>query len=75
MPILIDEVANNLDSKNLPAFFNLVIELKSQKQLQYLLSIKETRDFDLDGWVKDIAEDLVIYELKGKNIQRKRYNT
>lgn len=41
MPILIDEVANNLDSKNLPAFFNLVIELKSEKQLQYLLSIKK----------------------------------
>jgi hypothetical protein len=71
MPILMDEVANNLDMKNLPAFFNLVTELKSEKQLQYVLSIKETKDFDLDGWVKDLADDIIIYELKGKNIQKK----
>ena len=71
MPILIDEVANNLDSKNLPAFFNLVVEFKSEKQLQYVLSIKETKDFDLEGWVKDIADDIVIYELKEKTIVRK----
>ena len=70
MPILIDEVANNLDTRNLPAFFNLVIEHMFKMQLQYVLSIKETRDFDLDGWVKDLAEDMVIYELKGKNIKR-----
>jgi len=71
MPILIDEVANNLDSKNLPAFFNLVVEFKSEKQLQYVLSIKETKDFDLEGWVKDIADDIVIYELKDKALRRK----
>ena len=71
MPILIDEVANNLDSKNLPAFFNLVVEFKSEKQLQYVLSIKETKDFDLEGWVRDMADDLVIYELKEKAIVRK----
>lgn len=70
MPILIDEVANNLDTKNLPAFFSLVIEFMREMQLQYVLSIKETKDFDLDGWVKDIAEDIVIYEVKGKNIQK-----
>jgi hypothetical protein len=71
MPILMDEVANNLDVRNLPAFFNLTVELKSEKQLQYVLSIKETKDFDLDGWVKDLIDDIVIYELKGKNIQKK----
>ena len=68
---MIDEVANNLDSRNLPAFFNLVIEFMSEMQLQYVLSIKETRDFDLDGWVKDVADDVIIYELKGKSIQKK----
>jgi len=70
MPILIDEVANNLDTKNLPAFFSLVIEFMREMQLQYVLSIKETKDFDLDRWVKDIADDIVIYEVKGKNIQK-----
>ena len=71
MPILIDEVANNLDSRNLPAFFNLVIEFMYEMQLQYVLSIKETRDFDLDGWVKNLADDIVVYELKGKKIERR----
>ena len=71
MPILIDEVANNVDSKNLQAFFNLVTEQKDKKALQYLLSVKETRDFDIDGWVKDIANDLVVYEVIDKNIREK----
>ena len=71
MPILIDEVANNLDSNNLPAFFNLVVEFISEESLQYVLSIKETRDFDLEGWVKDLADQIVIYELKDKVIQKK----
>ena len=72
MPILMDEVANNLDARNLPAFFNLIVELKSQKQLQYVLSIKETKDFDLDGWVRDLADEIIIYELKGKRILKKK---
>lgn len=71
MPILIDEVANNLDQRNLPAFFNLALELKSEKGIQYLLSIKETKDFDLEGWVKDISNEIAIYELEGKKVQRK----
>jgi DNA repair exonuclease SbcCD ATPase subunit len=70
MPILIDEVANNLDQRNLPSFFNMVLEQKSRRGIQYLLSIKQTRDFDLEGWVKDMANELEIYELEGKNIQR-----
>jgi energy-coupling factor transporter ATP-binding protein EcfA2 len=68
MPVLIDEVANNLDSKNLQAFFNLVTELKDERSVQYLLSVKETKDFDMEGWVKDIADDLVIYRIEDKNI-------
>jgi len=70
MPILIDEVANNLDQKNLPSFFNMVLEQKIRRDIQYLLSIKQTRDFDLEGWVKDMANELEIYELKGKSIQK-----
>jgi uncharacterized protein YihD (DUF1040 family) len=42
-----------------------------EMQLQFVLSIKETRDFDLDGWVKNLADDIVVYELKGKNIERR----
>lgn len=48
MPVLIDEVANNVDSKNLKAFFNLVTELKDEISVQYLLSVKETKDFDME---------------------------
>jgi ABC-type lipoprotein export system ATPase subunit len=70
MPVLIDEVANNLDSKNLQAFFNLVTELKDEKSVQYLLSVKETKDFDMEGWVKDIANELAIYRIEGKNITK-----
>lgn len=71
MPILIDEVANNLDQNNLPSFFNLVLEQKSRRGIQYLLSIKQTRDFDLEGWVREMGDDLEIYELEGKKLQRK----
>jgi ABC-type lipoprotein export system ATPase subunit len=70
MPVLIDEVANNLDSKNLQAFFSLVTELKDEKSVQYLLSVKETKDFDMEGWVKDIADELAIYRIEGKNITK-----
>jgi len=41
-PILIDEVAKNLDSKNLKAFFELVREFKERWSVQYVLSVKET---------------------------------
>ena len=71
MPILIDEVANNLDQKNLPSFFNIILEQKSRRSIQYLLSVKQTRDFDLEGWVKEMANELEIYELVGKKIERK----
>jgi len=71
MPILIDEVANNLDQNNLPSFFNLALEQKSRRGIQYLLSIKQTRDFDLEGWVREMADELEIYELEGKKIQKK----
>ena len=70
MPVLIDEVANNLDSKNLRAFFDLVTELKNEKSVQYLLSVKETKDFDMEGWVKEIADELAIYQIKDKNITK-----
>jgi hypothetical protein len=70
MPVLIDEVANNLDSKNLQAFFSLVTELKDEKSVQYLLSVKETKDFDMEGWVKDIADEIAIYRIEGKNITK-----
>ncbi len=69
-PVLIDEVANNLDSKNLRAFFELVTEFKDRYSVQYVLSIKQTNDFDFDGWVKDMREDVVIHEIKEKNIAR-----
>lgn len=71
MPILIDEVANNLDQNNLPSFFHMALEQKSRRAIQYLLSIKQTQDFDLDGWVKAIADEVEIYELDGKKIQKK----
>jgi hypothetical protein len=73
MPILIDEVANNLDQNNLPSFFNIALEQKSRRDIQYLLSIKQTRDFDLEGWVKEMANELEIYELQGKKIERKSF--
>jgi hypothetical protein len=67
-PVLIDEVANNLDSKNLRAFFELVRDFKDRYSVQYVLSIKQTNDFDLDGWVRDLREDIVVHEIKEKNI-------
>ncbi len=67
-PVLIDEVANNLDSKNLRAFFELVRDFKDRYSVQYVLSIKQTNDFDFDGWVKDLREDVVVHEIKEKNI-------
>jgi hypothetical protein len=70
MPIIIDEVANNLDQNNLPSFFNIALEEKSRRGVQYLLSIKKTRDFDLEGWVREMADEIEIFELEGKKIQK-----
>jgi len=67
-PVLIDEVANNLDSENLKAFFELVREFKDKYGVQYVLSMKTTRDFDLDGWVRDLREDISLYQIRGKEI-------
>ena len=69
-PVLIDEVANNLDTKNLKAFFELVSEFKDRYSIQFVLSIKQTNDFDLDGWVKDMSEEISVHEIKDKIIQR-----
>lgn len=70
IPVLIDEVANNLDSKNLKAFFELVREFKDKYGIQYVLSVKETKDFDLETWVKDLRDDIVVYEIQDKHIQQ-----
>jgi len=67
-PILIDEVANNLDSRNLRAFFELVVDYSKRYGIQYILAVKETRDFDIDTWVKDLKNDLVIYMVTQKTI-------
>jgi hypothetical protein len=69
-PLLIDEVANNLDSNNLRAFFELVNEFKDRYSVQYVLSIKQTNDFDLDGWVKELRDGTEIHEIKDKNISK-----
>jgi hypothetical protein len=68
-PVLIDEVANNLDSKNLKAFFELIREFKERWGVQYVLSVKETKDFELDGWVKEMSDHLTIYEVNEKAIR------
>jgi Mg2+ and Co2+ transporter CorA len=68
MPILIDEVANNLDRRNLEVFFDWARRLQEQMNAQYVLSVKETRDFDLEGWVKEMGDSLCIYRLDGKKI-------
>lgn len=69
-PVLIDEVANNLDSKNLRAFFELVREFKERWSVQYVLSVKETNDFELEGWVREMSEHTEIYEITDKRIQK-----
>jgi len=68
VPILMDEVANNLDTDNLEAFFRLIKDFTEKYGVQYILTVKKTKDFDLHGWVKDLADCLVIYELDGKRI-------
>ncbi len=69
-PVLIDEVANNLDSNNLKAFFELVREFKNRYSVQYVLSIKQTGDFDLGGWVRELRDEIVIHEISEKHIQK-----
>jgi len=68
-PVLIDEVANNLDSTNLKSFFELIKEFKDKYAVQYVLSVKETKDFDFDSWVRDLRDNLEIYKIEDKQIQ------
>ena len=68
-PVLIDEVANNLDSRNLKAFFQLANEFKDRYSVQYVLSIKQTNDFELNGWVRELRDDIAVHEISDKNIQ------
>jgi len=63
LPVIIDEAANNLDKKHLQHFISLVREFAATYDVQYILSIKETDDFPLDGWVREFADDLQIYRV------------
>jgi len=63
LPVIIDEAANNLDRNNLPRFLSLVVEFAGTYGVQYILSIKETGDFPLDGWVRELADDLQVYSV------------
>ena len=63
LPVIIDEAANNLDKKNLQRFISLIKEFAASYDVQYILSIKETDDFPLDGWVQGFADDLQIYRV------------
>jgi hypothetical protein len=63
LPVIIDEAANNLDKKHLQHFISLAREFAATYDVQYILSIKETDDFPLDGWVREFADDLQIYRV------------
>lgn len=63
LPVIIDEAANNLDKKHLQHFISLIREFAATYDVQYILSIKETDDFPLDGWVREFADDLQIYRV------------
>ena len=63
LPIIIDEAANNLDKKHLRHFISLIKEFAASYDVQYILSIKETDDFPLGGWVREFADDLQIYRV------------
>jgi hypothetical protein len=63
LPVIIDEAANNLDRDNLRRFISLTKEFATEYQVQYILSIKETDDFPLDGWVRQFADDLQVYQV------------
>ncbi len=71
LPVIIDEAANNLDKNHLRHFLSLIREFASSYDVQYILSIKETDDFPIDGWVREFADDLQIYEVDYDG-QRKR---
>ena len=64
LPVIIDEAANNLDKNHLRHFISLVREFAASYDVQYILSIKETDDFPLGGWVQEFADDLQIYQVK-----------
>jgi len=63
LPVIIDEAANNLDKNHLRHFMFLVREFAANYDVQYILSIKETDDFPLHGWVQGFADDLQIYRV------------
>jgi hypothetical protein len=63
LPVIIDEAANNLDKNHLRHFISLIREFAASYDVQYILSIKETDDFPLDGWVREFADDLQIYRV------------
>lgn len=63
LPVIIDEAANNLDKNHLQHFMSLVREFAANYDVQYILSIKETDDFPLHGWVQGFADDLQIYRV------------
>jgi hypothetical protein len=63
LPVIIDEAANNLDKNHLRHFISLIREFAANYDVQYILSIKETDDFPLDGWVREFADDLQIYKV------------
>jgi len=63
LPVIIDEAANNLDRDNLRRFISLTKEFATEYQVQYILSIKETDDFPLDGWVRQFADELQVYQV------------
>ena len=64
LPVIIDEAANNLDKNHLRHFMSLVREFAIDYDVQYILSIKETDDFPLHGWVQGFADDLQIYRVE-----------
>ena len=64
LPVIIDEAANNLDKNHLRRFISLVREFAADYDVQYILSIKETDDFPLHGWVQGFADDLQVYRVE-----------
>jgi hypothetical protein len=64
LPVIIDEAANNLDKNHLRHFISLIREFAANYDVQYILSIKETDDFPLHGWVQGFADDLQIYRVE-----------
>ena len=64
LPVIIDEAANNLDRNHLRHFISLIREFAAEYDVQYILSIKETDDFPLHGWVQGFADDLQVYQVK-----------